>query len=321
MSSQEILIVTAGLPKVLPELEDKFQIHKYWQAEDKETFLTEVLPKIGAIVVGGGLKIDAALIDRCENLEIIANFGVGYDAIDASYAATKGVVVTHTPNVLNDEVADTAIALMISTVRELGAAERWLRDGKWQSKGTYPLTPGSLKGKTLGIIGLGRIGKMIATRAEAFGLKIIYHGRTQQSDQNYPYYESLKKLAEDSDILLSVVPGSEETKQLVNAEIFKALGATGVFINVGRGTTVDEDAMVEAIQNGTIYSVGLDVFEAEPKVPQALIDHERSVLYPHVASASIPTRDAMGSLVVENVLNWYAEGRAITPVPESQNIK
>ena len=321
MSSREILIATEGLPKVLPALEDKFQVHKLWQTEDRESFLAEVLPKVGAIVVGGGLKIDSVLIDRCENLKIIANFGVGYDAIDASYAATKRVVVTHTPNVLNDEVADTAIALMIATVRELGAAERWLRSGKWESDGNYPLTPGSLNGKTLGIVGLGRIGKMIAKRAEAFGLKIIYHGRTQQAEQNYTFYDSLQKLAEDSDILLSVVPGSPETKHLINAEIFKALGSSGVFINVGRGTTVDEVAMVEAIQNGTIYSVGLDVFEAEPKVPQALIDHDKSVLYPHVASASIPTRDAMGSLVVENILSWYSEGKAVTPVPESQNIK
>ena len=151
----------------------------------------KLLPKIRAIILGGGLNIDAPLIDRCQNLEIIANFGVGYDAIDASYAATKGVVVTHTPNVLNDEVADTAIALLISTVRELGAAERWLRAGKWQNQGAYPLTPETLNGKTLGIIGLGRIGKKIAERAEVFGLKIVYHGRNQQPDQKYRYYENL----------------------------------------------------------------------------------------------------------------------------------
>ena len=321
MASREILVVSGGLPKVLPELEEKFQIHKYWQADNKDAFLAEVLPKIRAIILGGGLNIDAPLIDRCQNLEIIANFGVGYDAIDASYAATKGVVVTHTPNVLNDEVADTAIALLISTVRELGAAERWLRAGKWQNQGAYPLTPETLNGKTLGIIGLGRIGKKIAERAEVFGLKIVYHGRNQQPDQKYRYYENLNEMAVDSDVLLSVIPGSAETTHLVTAETFKALGPTGIFINIGRGSTVDENAMVEAIQNGTIYSVGLDVFEFEPKVPQALIDHDRSVLLPHVGSASIPTRDAMGSLVVENIISWFDNGKAVTPVPESQNLK
>lgn len=317
MSKPDILVVNKSLPKVLEGLGEDFLIHSYWMVENKEQFLDEIVDKVRAIVVGGGLDINAELLDRCTNLELVANFGVGYDGIDANHAAKNGVIVTNTPDVLSDEVADTAIGLMIMAVREFGAAERWLRAGKWSNQGPYPLTKGTLRGKSLGILGLGRIGRAIAKRAESFGMTIAYHGRSKQSGIGYRYFANLVELASNSDILISVVPGGKETQHIVNDKVFAALGNDGVFVNVGRGSSVDEKAMVNALQNGTIHAVGLDVFENEPEVPQSLIDHERAVLLPHVGSASAFTRDAMGQLVVDNIRNWFENGSPVTPVVET----
>ncbi|MEP3667677.1 MAG: 2-hydroxyacid dehydrogenase, partial [Roseibium sp.] len=251
------------------------------------------------------------------NLEVISNFGVGYDSIDAVLCGQRGIMVTNTPDVLSDEVADTALGLMIMTVRELSAAERWLRAGNWKPGQNYPLTKATLQGRTLGVFGLGRIGKAIATRAEAFGMTVHYHGRTKQEDVSYPYHATLKGLAEACDTLMVVAPGGASTRHMVNGEILEALGPTGILINVGRGTVVDEAALIHALRSGTILSAGLDVFEDEPSVPQALIEMENTVLLPHVASASVHTRDAMGQLVVDNMSSWFSSGKVLTPVAET----
>jgi len=274
----------------------------------------------GVAASGFREPLDAAFIDALPNLEIIASFGVGYDAVDAGYAGGKGIMVTNTPDVLTEEVADTALGLLINTVRELPRAEAYLRAGRWEREGSYPLTPMTLRGRRAGIFGMGRIGMAIARRLEAFGLSIAYHNRRPVEGLAYPYYPSLEELAEAVDTLISVVPGGAATEKIVDARIFKALGADGVFINIGRGSTVDEDALAEALREGIIRAAGLDVFANEPHVPQALIDLPNAVLLPHVASASVHTRNAMADLVVDNLISWFSDRKALTPVAETAQV-
>ncbi len=261
-------------------------------------------------------KVDAAFIDSLPNLEIIASFGVGYDSVDARHAGSRGIMVTNTPDVLTEEVADTAIGLLLSTLREFSRAERWLRDGRWVKDGPYPLTA-TLRGRRAGILGMGRIGKAIAKRLEAFGIPVAYHNRSKVAELANDYYPTLVELAKNVDTLISVAPGGASTEKIVNAEVLAALGPQGVFINIGRGTTVDEEALAAALKNGTIMAAGLDVFAKEPHVPQALLDAPNTTLFPHVGSASIHTRNAMADLVVDNLSAWFSEGRALTPVPET----
>jgi lactate dehydrogenase-like 2-hydroxyacid dehydrogenase len=265
--------------------------------------------------------IDAAFIDALPNLEIIANFGVGYDSVDARHAAARGIMVTNTPDVLTEEVADTTIGLLINTVRELYAAETWLRDGSWVNKGDYPLSRLTLRGRSVGIFGMGRIGLAVARRLEAFGLAVAYHNRRQVEGLAYHYHPTLKGLAEAVDTLISVAPGGASTEKAVNAEILSALGRNGVFVNIGRGSTVDEAALAAALANGTIAAAGLDVFADEPNVPPALLAAPNTSLLPHVGSASEHTRRAMADLCVDNLVSWFSERRPLTPVPETVQIK
>ena len=264
--------------------------------------------------------IDATFIDALPRLRIIASFGVGYDSVDARHAASRGVMVTNTPDVLTEEVADTAIGLLIGTVRELSRAEAYLRQGLWVTKGPYPLTRGTLRGRRAGILGMGRIGQAIARRLEAFGLPVAYHNRRPVDGLKYEYHATLKGLAQAVDTLISVVPGTASTARVVNAEILEALGPDGVFVNIGRGTTVDDQALAAALRDRRILAAGLDVFADEPHVPQALLDLPNAVLLPHVGSASIHTRNAMADLVADNLVNWFRFGRPLTPVPETEGI-
>lgn len=266
-------------------------------------------------------KIDAAFIDAFPNLEIIANFGVGYDGVDAAHAGLRNVMVTNTPDVLTEEVADTTVGLLINTARELATAESYLRAGRWVSEGAYPLSRLTLRGRKAGIFGLGRIGKAIARRLEAFGLSIAYHNRRPASDVAYAYYPSLHALAEAVDTLIIAAPGGAETEKAVDAGILKALGPDGILVNIGRGSTVDEEALAAALADGTIAAAGLDVFAKEPHVPDALLALPNATLLPHVGSASIATRRAMANLVVDNLAAWFAEGRALTPVRETEAVK
>ncbi|MCI1001424.1 MULTISPECIES: 2-hydroxyacid dehydrogenase [Ochrobactrum] len=265
--------------------------------------------------------VDAALIDALPNLKIIGNFGVGYDAVDAKHAATRNVMVTNTPDVLTDEVADTALGLLIDTVRELSKSQEFLRAGRWEKEGRYPLSKLSLRGRKVGIFGLGRIGKAVAHRVEAFGLPVSYHNRRKAEGVAYDYYPSLLELAKAVDTLILVAPGGAETAKAVNADVLQALGSDGVLINVGRGSLVDEDALAKALNDGTIAAAGLDVFSNEPSVPQGLLDAPNTVLLPHIASASHKTRQAMADLVIDNLIAWFDTGKAITPVPETESVK
>jgi lactate dehydrogenase-like 2-hydroxyacid dehydrogenase len=315
MQDFTVLMPSPMPPLVVDGLSKRVPLVKLWETADPDAALATVAGDVRGLAVAGHLAINGAYMERLPKLEIVANFGVGYDSVDARWAGEHGIVVTNTPDVLNEEVADTAMGLMIAAARQLPAAERHLRAGLWPT-GAFPLTA-TLRGRTVGIFGLGRIGKAIAKRAESFGLSICYHSRRPQPGVPYLYYPTLVGLAEACDILVVIVPGGPETRKIVNAEVLKALGPDGILINVARGSVVDEQALIEALQNGTILSAGLDVFEDEPRVPQALIDLEHVVLLPHVGSASKHTRAAMGQLVVDNLLSWAAGKGPLTPVAET----
>lgn len=315
MTPVEILMPRPMPPLVQQQLDAEFVVHKLFQADDPDAMLAEVGAKVRGVAAMGG-TMDAAFLAKLPNAEIISSFGVGYDHINTGDCLNAKVMVTHTPDVLSDEVADTALGLLLMTVRELGQAEKWLRDGNWTGKGAYPLTQATLEGRTLGIFGLGRIGKAIAKRAEAFGLTIHYFGRSRQDGVDYPYHATLKDMAAACDTLMVVAPGGAETQHAVNAEVLEALGPEGILINIGRGSVVDEAALIAALEKGTIHGAGLDVFEHEPNVPEKLMQLPRVTLLPHVGSASQATRNAMGRLVVDNLKSWFETGKAVTPVPE-----
>ncbi len=288
---------------------------------DAALLTPELRRDVRGVAASGFLEpLDAAFIDALPNLEIIASFGVGYDAVDARHAGSKGVMVTNTPDVLTEEVADTALGLLINTVRELPRAEAYLRAGRWAREGNYPFTPATLRGRRAGIFGMGRIGMAIAKRLEAFGVSIAYHNRRPVEGLAYEYYSSLEELAGAVDTLISVVPGGAATEKVVDASIFRALGPDGVFVNIGRGSTVDEEALIAALSDGTIHAAGLDVFADEPHVPQALIDLPNAVLLPHVGSASVHTRNAMADLVADNLISWFSDRKPLTPVAETVHV-
>ncbi len=314
MPPMPVLMPRPMLPSVAEAIEASLPLTKLWEAPDPERRLAEVAPEVRGLAVVHG-PVDDALMARFPKLEIVASFGVGYDHVDARAAARRGVVVTNTPDVLNEEVADTALALMLNAVRQLPAAERHLRAGKWL-EGAFPLSA-SLRGRTVGILGLGRIGKAIARRCEAFGLAVAYHGRSPQPGVPYLYYPTLLGLAEACDVLVVIAPGGEETRNLVDAAVLRALGPEGILVNVARGSVVDEDALVDALRTGAIAGAGLDVFRDEPNVPKTLLDMDHVVLLPHVGSASRHTRAAMGQLVVDNLLSWAAGRGPLTPVAET----
>ncbi|CAM3358792.1 2-hydroxyacid dehydrogenase [Halomonas lysinitropha] len=315
MKDIEILVPVPMREMITDQLDETFILHRLWEQTDPESYLDEVAPRIRGLAAGGHRAIDAALLDRLPALEIVSCFGVGYDHVDAAYAGKKGVIVTNTPDVLTDEVADAAVGLLIATLRQFPQADRFVREGKWL-EGAFPLTP-SLRERTIGMVGLGRIGHAIARRLEAFGVDVIYHSRTPKQNVAYPHYPSLTEMARDADVLVVTTPGGPGTQHLIDSAVLEALGSRGVLINIARGSVVDEQALITALQNETILTAGLDVFENEPEVPQALIDMEHVVLLPHVGSGSVHTRDAMGQLVVDNLRSWFAGKGPLTPVVET----
>ncbi len=266
---------------------------------------------VRAIVPLGGTVLSTELLAGFPKLEIISVMGVGYDGVPIPWCKERGIHVTNTPDVLTDDVADIAVALVLMTSRRLIESNRFLHEGKWLS-GAFPLAH-ALRGKVAGILGLGRIGKAIARRLEAHGMKIAYHGR---KPQNVPwsYFEDLKVLAAESDFLIVACPGGPGTQKLVNADVLASLGSEGTLINIARGSVVDETALITALENGTIRTAGLDVFEDEPRVPAGLMECERAVLLPHVGSATHETRRAMANLVLANLAAHFAGRELITPV-------
>ncbi len=310
------VLAPAPLPSLITEqLSARYELVELAEADDAAAVLAECAERVRAVVTQGAV-VDRAYMEALPNLQIVANFGVGYDKVDAPAAAELGVIVTNTPDVLNEEVADTTLALLLMTIRQLPQADRFVREGSWVSE-SFPLTPSSLQGRKVGIIGMGRIGEAIARRLEAFGVTPVYHTRTQRNHVSYTYYDKLLTMAADVDTLIVIVPGGPATQNLINREVLEALGANGILVNVARGSVVDEPALIKALQDKVILSAGLDVFADEPNVPQELIDMEHVVLLPHVGSASVPCRNAMGQLVVDNVVSWFQTGTPVTPVPET----
>ncbi len=270
---------------------------------------------VRGIVTRGRTPIDAALMDRLSGLETIATISVGYDSIAVAEAVRRGIVVSHTPDVLNDEMADFTVGLLLATLRRLPAAERHLRAGRWRDGAEFPYSP-SLRGRTVGIAGMGRIGAVIAHRLSAFDVPIAYFARTRRETSPHTYHDSLLSLAAACDTLIVVLPGGAATRHAINAEILSALGPDGVLINVARGSVVDEAALIEALQRGDILAAGLDVFADEPRVPDAMLALEQVVLLPHVGTATHHTRGRMGQLAIDNVIAWFEGGDILTPIPE-----
>lgn len=307
------------MPRVVEALECSFTLHRLWEQSDADEFLTKVGERIRGVVTSTLFGcVDASLLDRLPKLEIIASFGVGYDNVDVLSAANRGVVVTNTPGVLDDEVADVTVGLLIATLRQIPQADRFVRQGRWV-QGPFPLSP-TLRGRRIGIVGLGSIGKAVAKRLAAFGVLIAYHGRSRQPGIEFDYHPTLVGLAQASDVLIVIVPGGAATKHLIDGDVLAALGTNGVLINVSRGSVVDEHALIRALQSGTILAAGLDVYENEPSVPRELIDMPHVVLLPHIGSASTHTRAAMGQLVVNNLKHWFKHGKALSPVAETLHL-
>jgi len=309
----DVLLVGPKKPVIVEGLSAAFNLHLMAD----EAALNAIAPRIRAIAVSVSTeRVNGALMERFPRLEMVSTFAVGYDHVDAKWAAQHGVTVTNTPNVLTEEVADTALGLLLCTVREFPQAERYLRAGEWLKK-DYRLTPATLRDRTVGLVGMGRIGQAIARRLDAFRVPVVYHSRRPQSGVGYRHYPNLIEMARAVDILLVIVPGGRGTQNIVNAEVLEALGPDGIFINMARGSVVDQPALVKALQDKKIMSAGLDVFVNEPNVPPELIAMDNVVLFPHLGSATVETRRAMDQLVVDNLLAWAAGKPPLTPVPET----
>ncbi len=314
MQKEHVLTMGEMMPAVDDALAARFEVHRS-DADGIPAIVARYGPSIRAIATRGRELTTAALIDQLPALEIIANFGVGYDSINLPAAVRRGVVVTNTPRVLDDEVADLAVGLLLATVRKLPQADRWVRAGRWL-EAAFPLSP-TFRDRIVGIVGMGRIGERIARRIAAFDVPVVYHARHARSDMPWRHYPDLIAMAREVDTLVVIVPGGTATRHLINAKVLAALGPRGILINVARGSVVDEGALVRALQDGAILGAGLDVFADEPRVPPALLEIDNVVVLPHVGSATHHTRSIMGQLVVDNLVSWF-EGRGpLTPVPET----
>ena len=294
----------------LAELETRYKVHRLWEASDQEALISEVAPQIRVVVTEGWAP--AEFQAKFPNLELIASHGVGYDGVDLGAAQARKIAVTNTPGVLDDAVADLTIGLLIAVTRGMVVGDQYVRNGEWL-KANCPLMS-HLRGRQAGILGLGRIGLAIAQRLQAFGIEINYHNRRERSDVDYKYFSSLSMMAQDVDFLILSCVGGEETKKIVNREIMEKIGPNGVLINISRGSVVDEGDLVACLEERKLGGAGLDVFTTEPHVPEALFKMPQVVLQPHIGSATLHTRIAMGQLVVDNVDAYYAKKPLLTPV-------
>ena len=314
MSRPPILAVAKLSPLLMEQLTAAYVVHDRLHETDPAAF-AKVAPQIRAIAGSGESKVPRSLMDQLPALELVSIMGVGYDGVDVPAALERRIPVTHTPGVLNDEVADLAIGLMLSIARRIPQADQYVRAGRWGKEGAMPLTR-KVSGARLGIVGLGRIGQAIATRAEAFGMSIAYTARSAKDGLAYRFYPSALALAAQVDFLVVITPGGAGTKHLINAEVLAALGPKGYLINVARGSVVDEAALIDALQKGGIAGAGLDVFDSEPHPPEALWVLENVVLTPHIASATWQTRQAMADLAAANLQAHFAGKDLLSPVPE-----
>ncbi len=313
----DVLLIGPAKPVIAKGLRPAFNLLELPQRDAREKFYSEWAPRVRGIAVAAtSERIDGPFMSRFPRLEIIASFGVGYDHVDAVWAGAHGITVTNTPDVLTEEVADTALGLLLCTVREFPQAERYLRSGRW-AQADYRLSQATLRNRTVGLVGMGRIGQAIARRLDAMRVPVVYHSRRPAAGVSHRHYPALIDMAREVDVLLVITPGGQATKHLINAGVLEALGADGVLINMSRGSVVDEQALIKALQNKTILSAGLDVYAREPQVPPELIAMEHVVLFPHLGSASVATRERMDQLVVDNLLAWAAGRPPPTPVAET----
>jgi lactate dehydrogenase-like 2-hydroxyacid dehydrogenase len=313
----EVLLIGPPKPVVVNGLTAAFDLIRFADVKDQDKFFADTAPRLRAFAVSATEeRIPGALMSRFPRLEIVSSFGVGYDHVEVAWAAAHGVTVTNTPDVLTEEVADTALGLLLCTAREFPQAERYLRAGKWAQKG-YPLSKATLRNRTVGLVGMGRIGQAIARRLDAMQVPVVYHSRRPAAGVSYKHYPKLIDMARDVDVLLVITPGGAATKNLINAEVLAALGRDGILINMARGSVVDEPALIKALQDKTIMSAGLDVYQNEPHVPPELIAMDHVVLFPHLGSASVATRERMDQLIVDNLLAWAAGKPPLTPVVET----
>ena len=319
MKEVEVLLTAPIMPSVVSALESRFTLHRLWEHSDTDEFLNAVGAQIRGLATSTLFgRVDEHVLEKLPNLEVVANFGVGYDNVDVLAAAERDVVVTNTPGVLDDEVADLTIGLLIATLRQIPQADRFVREGRWPAA-PFPLSP-TLRDRRIGMVGLGNIGKAVARRLAAFGVQIAYHARSRLPQVEFVYHPTITGLAEASDVLIAIVPGGAATKHLIDQQVLAALGRDGVLINVSRGSVVDEEALIGALQSNVILAAGLDVYEDEPHVRRELIELPQVVLLPHIGSASAHTRFAMGQLLVNNLVSWFERGSPISPVPETQHL-
>jgi lactate dehydrogenase-like 2-hydroxyacid dehydrogenase len=313
----EVLLIGPAKPVIVQGLRRRFNLLELPRSEEREKFFSNWAAKVRGIAVTATTeRIDGPFMRGLPRLEIISSFGVGYDHVDAVWAGAHGITVTNTPDVLTEEVADTALGLLLCTAREFPQAERFLRSGRW-AQGDYPLSKATLRNRTVGLVGMGRIGQAIARRLDAMQVPVVYHSRRPAAGVTHRHYPKLIDMARDVDVLLVVTPGGEGTRNLINAEVLAALAADGILINMSRGSVVDEPALIKALQDKTILSAGLDVYAREPHVSPELIAMQQVVLFPHVGSASVATREKMDQLVVDNLLAWVAGKPPLTPVAET----
>ena len=321
MAKPHLLMLEALMPIADPQLDQLFTVHRLHQAADKEALIAKVAADVEAICsfnpAFAPTAVPETLMARMPKLKVIGHMGVGYDSIDAAAAGKRGIIVTNTPDVLTEEVADTALGLLLMTVRELGRAETWLRTDKW-AKAEYPFAPTSLRGRKIGIVGMGRIGQAIGRRLDAFALApIVYHSRKAQAGIAYRHYPDLLAMARDVDTLILILPGGAATKDMIDAKVLEALGPDGVLINVARGSVVKEADLIAALKAGKIAAAGIDVFQNEPHFNKAFLDCPNTVLLPHVGSSTIVTRNAMSQLTVDNLKAWLDKKPPLTPVAET----
>ncbi len=312
MKAIEILIVSPQIQSLMDALETTFTTHRLWEIPEPAVYFSTRGAKIRGLVTSFTVGADANLIASLPALEVIANYGVGTERIDRAAAKARGIVISYTPDI-NEPVADIAFGLLLDVTRRLSAADRYMRAGMW-GKEPFPLAF-DLGGKTCGIAGFGRIGRAIARRAEACGMKIAYYGPHPKMDVPYTYYDSLIALAAASDCLVLSLPGGEATRHCVNADVLNALGDKGYLINVARGSVLDENALIAALQNGTIAGAGLDVFEQEPLAESPLFSMDNVVILPHIASATVETRNEMGRVVMCNLEAHFKGQPLLTPLP------
>jgi lactate dehydrogenase-like 2-hydroxyacid dehydrogenase len=309
----DILVFGPPKPAITSGLSEAFVLHHFENQRDLGRIAAAMTERIRGVAVTDLIRVDQAVLSKFPKLEIIASFGVGYDHVDVGYAREHSIVVTHTPDVLTEETADAALGLLICTVREFVKADRYVRSGLWANQ-PYPLSAGSMRDRTVGLVGMGRVGRAIARRLDAMKIPVVYHSRRPAENVLHRHYPKLLDMAKAVDTLVVMTPGGQATSKLVGAEVINALGPNGVIVNMSRGSVVDEDALIAALRNGDILAAGLD---DEPVVPDELRAMQNVILLPHIGSASVLTRGAMHQLVVENIKDWFAGKVPPTPIPET----